>query len=708
MTVVNGAPLVGGLARGDRLDRWIRIGRDGTVTIFTGKVELGQGIHNALAQIVADELDVPFDRVRVAPVDTAYSPDEGTTSASRSIEESGAALRQVAAEIRHTLITAAARKLGVAGEDLSLDAGRISEPGGRGVTYAELSDGDFLTAIATGEPRPKRPHERRLIGADVRRRDLVPKITGQPAYVQDLDLPGMLHGRVVRPPSYGSRLTSVDEATILALPDVVGVVRDGSFLAVVADREEQAITALERARRTVTWEDGPSVSKVTDPRYLLDKPAEESVVHAHTGNAVPPVSSLEAEYSRQYIAHASVAPSCSVARLNGDGYTVWTHSQGIFALRHELAKILEVRPADVRVIHMEGAGCYGHNGADDVALDAALLARANPGRPVRVQWMRDDEFAWEPFGPAALVRLHAGLDAGGNIAEWVHHGWGHSHDGRPSESHSSDESALLAAQHLARPYREAARGRPETPSDGGQRNAVPLYEFPRAQIVDHYVADAPLRISALRSLGAHTNAFAIESFMDEIAAATGLDPIELRVRYLADPRALDVIDAVTSLARWVPGEKGANERGRGLGFARYKNEAAYAAVIVEVELDTEVRVRRTWAAIDAGMVVSRDGLLNQVEGGIVQAVSWTLHEAVSTDTSGIATRGWDTYRTLRFPDAPEVETVIVDRPEQPPLGAGEALTGPTAAAIANAVFNAIGLRVRDMPITRERVIAATG
>ena len=708
MTRGSRARIVGSLAQGDRLDRWIRIARDGTVTIFTGKVELGQGIHTALAHIVADELDVPLEAVRVAPVDTSQSPDEGVTSASRSVEESGMALRQVAAEIRHALITVAAQRFRVRGDEIALLAGRLSEPRGRSVTYGELADEPSLHALATGRPSPKRAPEYRLSGTAAGRRAMLPKVTGLPAYVQDLELPGMLHGRVVRPPRYGAHLQGIDESGLAARPGIVKVVRDGSFLGLIARREEQAIAALQWAQRAATWEASLGPLELGDPRYLLSMPAEEIVVREHGARAIPSAGVLEAEYSRPYIAHAALAPSCSVARLDGDGYRVWTHSQGIFALRHELAKILDVPEALVRISHVEGAGCYGHNGADDAALDAALLARAVPGRPVRVQWMRDDEFAWEPFGPAALVRLRAGWDRQGNIVEWLHDGWGHSHDGRPSEGHSEAESALLAAQHLGRPFREPTRERPETPADGGQRNAIPIYEFPNARIVDHFVAESPLRISALRSLGAHLNVFAIESFMDEIAVTSGIDPMDFRLRHLADPRGRAVIDAARSLAQWVPGEQGSQDRGRGFGFARYKNKAAYAAVVVEVELDTEVRVRRAWAAIDAGMVVSRDGLLNQVEGGIVQAVSWTLHEAVRSDAAGIVTRGWDTYRTLRFPDAPDVEAVIVDRPDEPPLGAGEAFTGPTAAAIANAVFNATGLRVRDMPITRERVITAMG
>jgi len=638
------APLAGNLQLGERLDARLRIEADGSITALTGKVELGQGIHAALAQIVADELDVPFDRVRVAPVDTSSSPNEGTTAASRSIEESGAALRQVAAEVRQALLESAAAELGVPIGELSVDAGVISAPDGRSIRYASLAGID-LTRPVTGQVKPKPARLRSLIGRSAPRRDLVAKVTGKPSYVQDLEIPGMVHARVVRPPSYGAELRSVEVDALSAMPGVVQVVCDGNFLAVIAEQERQAIAALTRARRTSVWDTGRSEPLKVDPRALLEMSSETALVEQRSDGAGPSgrVTSLEAEYSRQHIAHAAVGPSCAVAVLDDGGYTVWTHSQGIFELRHELANVLGMPSENVRVIHMEGAGCYGHNGADDAALDAALLARSVPGRAVRVQWARDDEFAWEPFGPAQVVRLSAGLDERGAIVDWQHDGWSPGHDGRPAEDRPAEESALLAAHDLA-VRRRRPRPRSRLEANGGRRNAIPLYVFPNYRIVDHYVAEAAVRVSALRSLGAHLNVFAIESFMDEIATATGADPIELRLRYLVDARARAVVEAVADRARATPFQTGDGDhvRGRGIGFARYKNHAAYAAAMVEVDVGTEVTVKRAWGAIDAGMVVSREGLVNQAEGGITQAVSWALYEAVQADGSRIATRGWNT------------------------------------------------------------------
>jgi CO/xanthine dehydrogenase Mo-binding subunit len=705
------------------IDDWLRIDEEERVWIRSGKVELGQGVHDALAMIVAEELGLELDRVRVAPVDTATSQNEGTTAGSRSMEETGAQLRVVAASARQAFLAVAAAELGVEIGRLTIDEGAVRAPGGRSVRFGELARGGAL-AGPIDPAAPVRPAaERRLVGTSPRRRDLVPKVTGVATFVQDLDLPGMVHGRVVRPPSYGARLVSVDEAGIGTLPGVLGVTRNGDFLGVVAEREDQAIVALRRARRVSAWTERAALPPTADPRYLLTADAEEIVISDRRRAGEPPdgepadgepaeaVRSVAAEYSREHLAHGALGPSCAIAMLDDGRLEVWAHSQGIFRLRGALAVVLGLAETDVRVHHVEGAGCYGHNGADDVALDAALLARDHPGRPVRVQWMRDDEFAWEPFGPAMLVRMAAAVDATGQIVDWRHDVWGPGHDSRPGPGRPG-ESGLLAARHLAVPFEVPRPRRPRGSGSGGQRNAAPIYRFASERVADHHVADTPLRVSSLRALGAHANVFAIESFMDEIAAAIGADPVELRLRHLDDERARTTIETVVRMAARTPLRKvdGKSDTmvGRGLGFARYKGKASYAAVIVEVELDTAIRVRRAWGAIDAGMVVSRDGLLNQSEGGIVQATSWTLHEAVRTEGPRIATRAWDTYTTLRFPDVPEVAVELIDRPDEPPLGAGEAFAGPTSAAIANAIASASGVRLRDLPFTAERFVAAVG
>jgi nicotinate dehydrogenase subunit B len=696
--------LPGSLNANRRLDRWLRINSDGTVTVFPGKVEIGQGILTALAQIVAEELDVALERIRLAPADTSYSPDEGMTSGSQSITDGGAALRYAAAEARDLILQRAAKGLGVSLEQLSVTDGTITARSGGSVAYWDLASDDLLAREATGEIKPKPASQHTIIGKPAPRRDIPAKVTGLPIYVHDLELPGMLHGRIARPPSYQARLTSVNEAEVRALPGVTAVVRDGSFLGVVAEREEQAIRALTRLKRIAQWDETTKLPE-PDPRFLLKETTEDEVISekqdaAAAGRAA---KALEAEYTKPYIAHASIGPSCAVARFENGRYTVWTHSQGIFPLRRDLSPVLGVKESEIAVIHMDGAGCYGHNGADDAALDAALLARAVPGRPVRVQWMREDEFGWEPYGPAMVVKLKAALDAKGDIVSWTEDIWSNSHSTRPNGLGGIN---LLAAWHLAQPHKPSPPRNPPLPGGGSHRNGIPLYEFPNQRVTNRLVKRMPVRVSALRALGGTANIFAIESFMDELAAAAGADPVEFRLRHMKDPRARAVIEAVAQKAGWKKGEKGDGTRGRGIAFARYKNGAIYVAEIAEVEIGNEVAVKRVWAAVDAGLVINPDGLTNQIEGGIIQTVSWALKEAVQYDRQRILSSTWMDYPILTFEESPVVEVTIVNRPDQPPLGAGEGTQGPTAAAIANAIHNAMGIRLRDMPFTRDRVVAA--
>jgi CO/xanthine dehydrogenase Mo-binding subunit len=696
--------LPGNLNTNRRLDRWLRINRDGTVTVFPGKVEIGQGILTALAQIVAEELDVALDRIRIEPACTSYSPDEGMTSGSQSITDGGAALRYAAAEARDLLLQRAAQRLGVSLEQLAVADGTVKARSGGSVTYWEIATEDLLAREATAEVALKPASQHTIIGAPAPRRDIPAKVSGAPVYVHDLDLPGMLHGRIARPPSYQARLVSLDEADVRALPGVVAVVHDGNFLGVVAEREEQAIRALNRVKRLARWEES-TVLPESGPRFLLKETTEDEVISEKRDDAAGARAAkmLEAEYTRPYIAHAALGPSCAVARFDQDRWSVWTHSQGIYPLRRDLSEVLGIDKEKIAVTHMDGAGCYGHNGADDAALDAVLLARAVPGRPVRVQWMREDEFGWEPYGPAMVVKLKGALDAGGNIVSWTEDIWSNAHSTRPSGGGGVN---LLASWHLAQPFKPSPPRNPPLPGGGSHRNAIPIYEFPNERVTNRLVKRMPVRVSALRALGATANIFAIESFMDELAAACGADPVEFRLRHLKDPRARAVIETVAAKAGWRKGEKGDGTRGRGVAFARYKNGACYVAEIAEVEIGAEISVKRVWAAIDAGLVINPDGLINQTEGGVIQTVSWALKEAVRYDRSRILSSNWEDYPILSFEESPQVDVTVVNRPDAPSLGAGEGAQGPTVAAVANAIFNAMGVRLRDMPFTRERVMAA--
>jgi nicotinate dehydrogenase subunit B len=698
------AALPGSLNRNRRLDAWIRIAADGSATVCTGKVELGQGIVTALRQIAAEELDLPLARVNIISGDTEKTPNEGFTSGSQSIENGGGALRLAGAEVRTILLDLAATRLGVEASALAVADGLISTPDGRKVSYAELARDADLHREVTAKAKPKLASSHRIVGKSIARFDIPAKVTGGVAYVQDLRLPAMLHGRVARPPSYRAKLETIDEAKIKAMPGVVAVVRDGSFLGVIAEREEQAIRASEALGKTAKWTPGPALpDQSTFYDHLLSLPDEPHVISDK--EAAPPDGArmIEATYRKPYICHAAIGPSCAVAQFTGGKMTVWTHSQGVFPLRENLVMALKLPPDKVHCIHAEGSGCYGHNGADDVALDAALLARVAPGgRPVRLQWMRGDEFGWEPFGPAMVMKAKAALAADGRIVDWNYEVWTNTHSTRPDPRGNN----LLASWYLAEPQRPAPPQIVPQPAGGGDRNAVPLYDFPRQRVVHHFIKEMPLRVSALRTLGAYANVFAMESFMDELALAAGDDPVAFRRAHLKDPRARAVIETVAKMAGWKPGERSGGGRGRGIGFAKYKNLATYVAVIADVEVDGasgKVSVPRAWAAADAGLIINPDGLANQIEGGIIQSTSWTLYEEVKFAPTGIKSRDWLTYPILTMPEVPKVEVELINRPQERSLGAGEASQGPAAAAIANGFAAATGKRIRELPLTPERV-----
>ncbi len=706
--------LPGGLNNNRMLDGWIRINANGRVTIHTGKCEIGQGILTALAQIAADELDVAYERIEMVSADTARTPDEGMTAGSLSVENSGTALRFACAEARGLLLAAAAQKLNVAVDKLSVADGAISASPVR-VTYWDLVKDINLKREATAVAKPKPPSQHTVIGKSVPRRDLPAKVTGGAAYVQDMRLPGMVFGRVVRPSSYRAQLVSVDEAAAKALPGVVAVMRDGNFIAVAAEREEQAIKAAALLRASAKWNETPDLPPGGAALYehLKKMPSRDMVINTKAPAAAGggKVTSVEAEYTRPFQAHGSIGPSCAVAQFKDGKFTVWTHSQGVFPLRTDLAKALKTPIANVTCTHVEGSGCYGHNGADDVACDAALLARATNGRPVKLQWMREDEFGWAPFGSAMVMKMQAQLDEAKNIVNWQHETWSHPHSTRPTSNPAG--SFVLGGWHLADPAPPAVPNNSPQPSGAADRNAVPLYDFLRQNILLHYITDMPVRTSALRTLGAYSNVFALESFIDETALAAGVDPVEFRLRHMKNPRARAVIELAAQKAGWKPNAKGnstGNEsKGRGIAFAQYKNLACYCAVVAEVAVDRNgnVRVTRAVSTVDAGLAVNPDGIINQIEGGIIQAASWTMMEQVKFDRQRITTRSWADYPIFTFNDVPAVEVHIINMPNERPLGVGEGSQGPTAAAIANAIANATGKRLRDLPFTADKVRRAT-
>lgn len=696
------------LAANPKLSSWAKFTADGRVAVSPGKVEIGQGIVTALAQIAADELDVDIARVEMVRASTSASPNEGITSGSLSVHQSGRALRHACAEIRQIFLAAASDRLGVDPGALEIADGVISGPGNVRTSYWELAGDVPLDRDATAGAVAKPAEQRAIAGRSVERIDIPDKVFARPRFIHDTQLPGMLHGRVLRPDaSSGARLIELDEAAARAVPGLIAVVRDGNFLGVVCETEKAAEDAAKALRNSARWSGGEPLPDENDlAAFLKSQPVESTVIDAKSANTSPHTNdakrTIRRQYTRPYLAHGSMAPSCAMARWDGDRVHVWTHSQGIYFLRADLAIVLKLPVENITVEHLEGAGCYGHNAADDVALDAVLLAKAAGGTPVRVQWSRHDEMSHAPFGAAMAIEIEADLDKDSEIVGWRHSIWSNGHVARPGRA---TQPALLAAIEIANPFPRLIASNPPPANGGGaDRNSVPLYDFPSLGIESHRLLTMPIRTSALRTLGAQANVFAIESFVDEIAAERGEDPVQFRLRHLRDDRAKDVIRAVARRAGWKPQEKAGT--GYGIGFARYKNSGAYCAAIAEIEGEEDIRVRRLTIAVDVGEAINPDGVINQIEGGAIQATSWVLKERVRFDRERITSTSWTEYPILTFSEVPAVDVEVIRRPEIEPVGAGEAALGPVTAAIANAVFDCLSVRVRDLPITRERIIAA--
>lgn len=692
------------VAANPRLSSWLEFSADGHVVVSPGKVEIGQGIVTALAQIAADELDVDLSRIKMRRASTASSPNEGVTSGSLSIQQSGRALRHVCAEVRRIFLTKASDRLGADIDALDIEDGTIKGPGNASTSYWELADEVSLERDATTDVVAKPVTQRTQAGSSAQRIDIPDKVFAQPRFIQDCSPPGTLHGRVLRPELSGAKLVELREDGARKVAGLVAIVRDGNFAGVVCETEHSADAALKALHKGATWSGGEPMPDEDDlASFLKSQPVESTVIDTRNATASPTVArTIRRQYIRPYIAHASIAPSCATAQWSGERVHVWTHSQGVYLLRADLALVLRLPVEQITVEHMEGAGCYGHNGADDVALDAVLLARGAAGRPVRVQWSRADEMSHAPFGAAMAIEVEADLDARNEIIGWRHRIWSNGHAARPGRA---AQPALLAGTEIENPFpRMISSNPPLANGGGGDRNSIPLYDFPSWTIESHRLKTMPVRTSALRTLGAQGNVFAIEALLDEIACARGEDPVALRLRYLRDERARDVVAAAARRAGWKPSKRPGI--GYGFGFSRYKNTGAYCAAVAEIEGEKDIRVRKLTLAVDVGEAINPDGVINQVEGGAIQATSWVLKERVRFDRQRITSTSWSDYPVLRFSEVPEVEVELIQRSEIDPVGAGEAAHGPVTAAIANAVFDVLGVRVRRLPITREALIAA--
>ncbi len=708
------------LAASPDVDDWIAIDGDGRVRVRSGKVDFGQRISTAIAVIAAEELGVQAADVVVEARQTGVTPNEGVTAGSNSIQQSGAAVRRAAATARRYLLNQAARQLATDVAALTLDDGLIRDATtNKTVSLKELAGGKRFGIPVDADAELKAPDSYRQIGQAATPRDAAGQVSGRTVFIHDMVMDGMWHARVVRPPHCKARLGALD-ATVCERLKAQGlaVVRDGSFLAVAGADEFAVIKASESLAARASWDGGAGLDETDIFTALTANERLSFPVIAGTPQdapvpepAEPPadaVTTHAARFERPYQMHGSIGPSAAMAIMEAGRITLWTHSQGIYPLRDTIAEALAMPAGAITVHHALGSGCYGHNGADDAAFEAVLVARALPGRPILLKWTREDEHAWEPYGSAMAVELRASLNAAGRIIAWSGDAYSDTHSGRPRQGPEGAGPARL----LANRFREKALApwlpRPNFGNHGGlHRNLDPYYTFTDRRLVKHLVRDLPHRTSSLRCLGAVANIFALESFMDELAGAAGVDAVQFRLNHLDDARATAVLEAAANGIGWRKTEL-ADGHGQGIAFARYKNAQTYAAIAVEVAVDdaANVHLHRVFIAADSGEVIDPDGLKAQLEGGFMQAASWALYEQVIHDRDGIASRDWETYPILKFDNVPEIEVELLDRPGETSLGAGEAASGPSVAAIANAICDATTLRLRRMPFNPDALRVA--
>ncbi len=691
-------------------ETFIVIAADGSATGFSGHVDLGTGVRTALTQIVAEELDVALARVTMVLGDTRHAPDQGPTIASETIQITAVPLRQAAAQARRYLLERAAVELDQPPGELSIEDGLIRARNNRSVSYAELVAGKTVCLELREDVPVKDVAGYRIVGQSVPRLEIPAMTTGEMTYVHDVRVPGMLHGRVVRPPYagvdagdfVGTSLIAVDESSVSDIPGLVAVVRIADFVGVVAEREENAIRAAAQLR--LDWKPTPKLPDLDDiatalrahpaaARVLMDR---NNVDAAIAGAARP----MRRSYVWPYQIHGSIGPSCAVADYGGDGLRVWTGSQNPHELRKDLARLLTLPEAAIDVIRLEAAGCYGRNGADDVSADAALLSRA-VGRPVRVQLSREQEHSWDPKGAAQLMEVNGGLDAQGNAVAYDF--------ATRYPSNAAPTLALLLTGAIP-PV--------ATVLQMGDRTAIPPYDYNAMRVVAHDMAPI-VRASWLRGVSALPNTFAHECYIDELAAEAGVDPVEYRLRYLKDPRAAALVRAVADRAKWTPRPQwqappadGDVVRGRGFAYAVYVHgpfpgkAAAWSAWVADVAVNKatgDVAVTHVTVGQDSGLVINSDGVRHQIHGNVIQSTSRTLMEQVSFEPTAVASREWGGYPIITFPEVPKIDVLIMPRQDQPPLGVGESASVPSAAAIANAIFDATGVRFRELPFTPDRI-----
>ncbi len=671
-----------------RIKDWLQILEDGRVRVFSGKMELGQGIRIAIAQVAAEELNMNVDLIEVKLAETSTTPDEGYTAGSRSVAQSAMAVRKAAAAAADILINRTAKKYELEVESLYLKDGMVlSKSGDFKASFFDILDGAQIEEVVPDNIKTKSKKDHEVVGTPVLRKDIGQMVRGLPVYVQDLRFPGMLHARVVRPASYDAKITEFNKENTEKLD--VKIIKVNDFIGVISEDEYQAEKAKNILESDCKWESKMKLPIEDFSAAYLKGLSKESERVVNKGSITFGNNSVKAKYFKPYVMHGAIGPSCAVAIFKEGKLQIWSHTQGVYPLRKTLADLLSLTEDNIKITGVPGSGCYGHNGADDVAAEAAILAIKNPEKHIRLQWTRADEHAWEPYGSAMVMELEGSLDATGKIENWKYNLWSDTHSTRPG----GDKQNLLPTSF----YSGTTAKRPKGYFGGAYRNSKPNYNIPNQKIDAHYFK-GPLRVSALRSLGAYSNILAIENFMDRLAEKAGEDPVIFRIKHLEDLRAKDVLNKIKQMTEDV---NLLENEGFGYAFARYKNSASYFAVAARVSVENgKISVKEMWGAIDSGEVINPDGLKNQTEGGMIQSASWTLQEAVKFNETHVSSTDWDSYPISRFADIPEVHVEVIDRPNEDALGAGEAAQGPSAAAILNAIYRATGTQVEVLPVNK--------
>ena len=684
------------------LSQWLNFHHLPKITVCSGKVELGQGIQTALQQIAADELGIDLEQIHWIAGDTQDSPDEWYTAGSLSIENGGTALKVALGFGRTLFLEAAARQMNVSVESVTIEKGIFTSPESpQQTSYVQLAPQmnlDLAIEVSAHIFATKKQANLKWVGRDIPREDLLAKLSGA-AFIHDFSLPNLYHARMIRASHVQSTIASVDIEKISQLAGVDRIVHSGSFLAIVGSNEALLIQAQEKAYTLVTWNTPSYVQAQTETEPMIMAQQFNDEIAYENGTLQSVVKTVKARYSRPFLAHASIGPACAIAQEKDGVLTVWSHTQGSHLLKNQIAVGLRQEVSSVKVVHLHGAGCYGHNSADDVAFDAAFIAKTT-GLPIRVQWSREEELTATPFGAPGVVEFEAGLNEQGQIVNWHTEVWSPTHIHRPGWAGKLNLLGAWMIDH-AHPIDETKDN--PLPQGGGLRNAITLYDVAHQQLRHHMIPQAPLRTSALRGLGAYLNIFGMESFMDEVANELGVDSLDFRKQHLSDQRSIQLLDELAKLANWSDRHSLPEGSGMGMGFARYKNTGAYCGVMVQLRAEEKIYIDQVWAVCDAGEIINPDGLINQIEGGIIQSISWTLKEMVNWNKEGVITNTWDTYPILNFDEVPKVDVKLLNQPGAPSLGGGEAAAGPTAAAIANALEQALGLRARNLPLTVERL-----